>query len=257
MNFAANSAEPAARNNTPTSGFDYSALDPALAGDAQAAAGRIKERVKDIELRINDARIATGNDLIAVKAKLEHGQFCKWIAAECGLNLRTAQRHMAMAEMAAKNDIVSLLPAASVYALAAPTTPAAVVNEVLATIAAGTKLPTKIIKDKIATARAADREAETEARKAEIEARKSAEQIAKEKKAKESKAQRAARKAAEEQTEKEKREQEEQRRADRLRPLVQRVAAAIGSNDIAAQVKALGDWSDRDTLKRLLGEAGR
>jgi hypothetical protein len=45
------------------------------------------------------------------------------------------------------------------------------------------------------------------------------------------------------------------RRADRLRPLADRIIAPLGASDVRALVNAMNDYPDRETLWRLLREA--
>jgi hypothetical protein len=57
--------------------FNYGALDAGVATLAREAAKRIGDRTRS-------SFIETGRDLIAVKAKLEHGMFGKWLKAIAG-----------------------------------------------------------------------------------------------------------------------------------------------------------------------------
>jgi hypothetical protein len=45
------------------------------------------------------AVIEVGRELIAIKHRVEHGQFVEWIERECRMSIRTAQRAMQAAEM--------------------------------------------------------------------------------------------------------------------------------------------------------------
>jgi len=230
-----------------TIGFDYSLLDTDVADEARATAERIRRRQ-------STAITMVGHELIRIKAKMEHGTFGKWIAAALDMTPRSAENYMNAARwMEGKNETVSLLPPTLVYALASPSAPEAVVNEVLANVEAGTKLATKDVKEKIATAIEAER-------KAAIEVKKTSEQRAKEKKASESRQQREARRQAEDQREKEKQEREEQARVDRLQPLVWRIVAAIEPRDLAALNRVFADgfgadWQSQQTFKHLFRAA--
>jgi predicted NAD-dependent protein-ADP-ribosyltransferase YbiA (DUF1768 family) len=103
--------------------FDYAAIAPELATEARAVAARIRDR-----LRKNVSEI--GHDLIAIKAKLPHGAFTDWIAAEFSMGARTAENYMQAAQfLADKNANFSVLPPSAIYALAAPSAPAEVVAE--------------------------------------------------------------------------------------------------------------------------------
>ena len=100
--------------------FSYDAMGPA-ATEALAAAERIRAHMVDTKVSI----LEIGNDLKAIKGKLEHGLFGKWIAAEFSMSDRTAQRYMAVAErFEGKQDLLKVLPVRVIYALSASSTPA-------------------------------------------------------------------------------------------------------------------------------------
>jgi hypothetical protein len=121
----------------PIATFDYGALDMQIADSLRKQAQRIRERVKTTTCTI----IEIGRDILAVKQHLDHGQFSKWVEAECGFNIRTAQRYMGAAEFAAdKYDIVSFLEPAIIYRLAAKSIPPAIITEVVARVQAGERL---------------------------------------------------------------------------------------------------------------------
>lgn len=150
----------------PSDAFDYSQMDATAAHEAKAAVERYRERQKAYVLD-------TGRDLLAVKARLEHGLFLKWVQAEMGMNARTAQRAMNAAEaLGDKSDTVSYLPATVLYELAAPSTPEPVREAVLRRIEAGEAVRADVILGEVQKAReearervAADRE---EARRAKL-----------------------------------------------------------------------------------------
>ncbi len=132
--------------------FSYAAISPAVEAAARAAAERIKRR-------LISSIIETGRDLLAVKLEMSHGMFGAWIEAEFGMNVRTAQRYMGAARLAAgKGDIVSRLPAATIYALSAPSAPATVVSEVLAAAEGGLIWSSRDVKARLASFVAAARE---------------------------------------------------------------------------------------------------
>ena len=97
-------------------GFNYAALSSEPAKAVQKAADRIKDRT-------TMGLIKTGQDLLAVKKLLNHGQFGAWLRAEFRMAERTAQRYMAAARLAAKCDLVADLSPTALHALSAPTTP--------------------------------------------------------------------------------------------------------------------------------------
>jgi hypothetical protein len=134
--------------------FDYASLDPALAADARAAIARIRARIRS-------ARYEIGHDLIAIKSRMDHGTFGNWVAAELGITLRTAENYMNAAKFVeGKSEKISILPPSAIYALAAPSAPAAIVQEVLAAVDAGTVIPVNEIRQKLNTASDARRKLE-------------------------------------------------------------------------------------------------
>jgi hypothetical protein len=119
-------------------GFNYAPLAPDKAKVAQEAAVRIKQQM-------NGSMIKIGHDLRKIKKILPRGLFGKWIRGEFGMTMRTAQRCMRAARLAAESDTVSQLPPTALYALSAPTTPNAVREKVLKGLDKGTKFGTKEI----------------------------------------------------------------------------------------------------------------
>jgi Protein of unknown function (DUF3102) len=107
----------------------------APAGDDLAEiANRIRARIRRTTTDIID----TGNDLLLVKARLEHGEFLKWIETEFGMTDRTARNYMQAAEWAAdKTETVSVLQPSILYKLASPSTPEKIRAEALADLGAG------------------------------------------------------------------------------------------------------------------------
>src|ERR1051326_261900 len=103
-------------------GFDYSPLEAGVAEKARSAAARIREKVK----RSVENIIDVGNDLLAAKQVLPHGQFGLWLDAEFGWAERTARNFMVVAErFGAKSAIIADLPIdpTAAYLLAAPSVP--------------------------------------------------------------------------------------------------------------------------------------
>jgi hypothetical protein len=117
----------------PNGTFDYSALGN-HADVARDAAAKIREIFRGSVVEI-------GRELIAVKERIDHGDFLAWVSAECGLHIRIAQRAMKAAQFvidhAAENDNLSLLPTDTLLALAVA--PKVVVTHALSDMAAGTR----------------------------------------------------------------------------------------------------------------------
>jgi hypothetical protein len=131
-------------------GFDYAQLSRAVAQQARETARLIRERSRFVIKAIID----TGRDLIAIKDGLEHGQFSAWLAAECGMNLRSAQNWMnAARHFEGKSETVSYLPARAIYQLAAKSTPEPIRNELIGRLEAGERLTAHEIDARIYHAR--------------------------------------------------------------------------------------------------------
>lgn len=137
-------------------GYDYSGLSPEVAAEARAVA----ERVRAAHQRTVVAILEMGRDLLAVKARLGHGRFGQWLDAEFGGVARTAQNYMRAAQtFADKSEIVSHLPPATVYALAAPSTPGEVRSAIVARLRAGERIHPDAITEAVRRARQKLREA--------------------------------------------------------------------------------------------------
>jgi hypothetical protein len=129
-------------------GFDYSSLTKDIADHARAAAHRIRRQ----EQKATEAIFEIGRDLLAIKQMLEHGQFIRWVEAECMSAVRTAQNYMRAAQaFDGKYETVSHLAPTTVYALASA--PAEARDEIVLKLEAGER-PSEIqIKDRIWSAR--------------------------------------------------------------------------------------------------------
>lgn len=133
-------------------GFDYEQLDDAAANEAKAVVERYRERQKAYV-------IDTGRDLLAIKARLEHGLFLDWVQAELGMTPRSAQRAMNAANvLGTKSDTVSYLPPTVIYELAAPSTPPLILAAVLHRIEAGEPIPAEKVLHEIREGREQDRQ---------------------------------------------------------------------------------------------------
>jgi hypothetical protein len=118
-----------------------------LAAIADRIRDRLRRQVKDI--------VAIGADLIVVKAMLGHGTFGDWLKREFRLSVRSAQLYMTAAKWAEdKSEIISHLPLEALRLLSAPTTPAAIQEEVVEAIRAGTDVDFKHVGERIRDQRA-------------------------------------------------------------------------------------------------------
>lgn len=128
-------------------GFDYSGYSSEIAADAELAAERIRER-------ISVSIIESGRDLLDIKAKLDHGKFGDWLNFHFTMSERTAQNMMnAASAFADTPKVVDVLPAATVYRLAAKGTPANARQFVIDTILAGNTLDPKDVDERIVAAK--------------------------------------------------------------------------------------------------------
>lgn len=117
-------------------GFDYSGLSSAVVKEAEAAATRIRDRLRE-------SILTTGAELLDIKEKLGHGKFGKWLNFHFGWRERTAQNYMnAATAFASSPKIIDMLPASTIYKLAARSTPDELRREVTEDIAKGLR-PTK------------------------------------------------------------------------------------------------------------------
>ncbi len=101
-------------------GFDYSPLEAQVAERLRASAETIRQQVRNTL----ECAIKIGQELLAVKEALAHGQFLPWLKAEFGWSERTAQNFMSVAERF-KSAIIADLPIqpTAAYLLAAPAVP--------------------------------------------------------------------------------------------------------------------------------------
>ena len=69
--------------------FDYGSLSPEIAEDLRLDAGRIREARDGTEAIHVIAYL-----LAWAKQVLAHGQFIRWVRAECGFSIRTAENYI-------------------------------------------------------------------------------------------------------------------------------------------------------------------
>ena len=108
--------------------WDYTQL-----GDAAETVIEHTIEIKRNERRANEAVVEAGRHLIAVKASLDHGQWGDWLNTEFNMSDRTAQILMNIADrFEGKSEIISDLSVTVLGLLAAPSTPDAAVDAVIA-----------------------------------------------------------------------------------------------------------------------------
>lgn len=130
--------------------FSYAALDDGSAEMLRKTAAGIRRFVCDTGRSL----LVIGDKLNLAKDLLGHGQFGPWLRAEFGWSERTAQRLMAATDaFGIKNDTVSALGPTAIYALSAPSTPAAVREAIVARVEAGEKPALAEIKAEVKAAR--------------------------------------------------------------------------------------------------------
>jgi hypothetical protein len=133
-------------------GFNYDLLETKVAEQVRSAAERIRGKVK----RTIEDIIEVGNDLLAVKEALGHGQFGPWLQAEFGWTERTARNFMSVAErFGPKTEIISDLAIAptAAYLLAAPSAPDEARQAAIERAEAGEQITTAVAKGIVAEAK--------------------------------------------------------------------------------------------------------
>jgi hypothetical protein len=201
--------------------FDYSTM-PANKSEL------VRERTERIRASIKRGirtAVEIGQELIAVKEVLDHGQFGRWLRAEFSWTDRTARNHMRVAEVfGTKSEIISDLPPATIYRLAASSTPENIVNDVVAQLERGDQVDVDRIEARIQAARQDRKFAQKAAKRS---------QVWRVKQAKRRAAEEAARNA---------REQKRQLERDAMASAVANWIAEFG-----ASAAALAELFDRDT----------
>ena len=123
---------------------------PILVDELDRVAKRVRMQLKNMSAHI----IEIGRELSAVKQRLDHGQFLRWVMEECELAPRHAQLMMRAAQWAeGRDEIVSHLEPTTLYLLAAPSTPKTARQEVLALLEEGQRPAPQVVKDMIRAAK--------------------------------------------------------------------------------------------------------
>lgn len=128
----------------------YSSLSADQAANLRAATSRITAAT-DV---IGKNMLVIGHELNTVSSEMP-GHFEEWLRLEFSMSRASAYHYMNVAaEFADVPTILDLLPATTVYKLAAKTTPAEVRDEVVREITAGEPVSAKDVKGRIADAKA-------------------------------------------------------------------------------------------------------
>lgn len=113
--------------------FTYDLLTEDQAVSAKADAAWVRERYASLEASTLEATVEIGQRLVAARESIGHGHFLQWVESEFDFGRRVAQNMMQVADRFGSNtQRVAHLPQRSVYLLAAPSTPEAIREEVLA-----------------------------------------------------------------------------------------------------------------------------
>jgi hypothetical protein len=133
-------------------GFNYELLEPRAAEKVRASANCIREKVK----KTLEDIIEVGNDLLAVKEALPHGQFLPWLKAEFSWGERMGKNFISVAEwVGPKTEIIADLtiqPTAA-YLLAAPSVPDEAREKAIERAEAGEQITTVVAKAILAATR--------------------------------------------------------------------------------------------------------
>ena len=131
-------------------GFNYDLLETKVADKVRTAADRIRERIKKT---VEDI-IEVGNDLLAVKEALPHGQFLPWLRAEFGWSERSAQNFMRVADKFKSAKIADLpIQPSAAYFLAAPSIPVEAREKAVEKAEAGEEITFAAAREIVAEAR--------------------------------------------------------------------------------------------------------
>jgi hypothetical protein len=148
--------------------FDYGCLAHTEAATLRQDALRLRGLVTKTTANM----IEVGQDLVAIKDRLNHGQFTSWVEAEIGISIRTAQGYMRFAMLAeGKSETVALLPPSTARMLASKSTPPEIVQQVIAKAATGNIVPDRVVRDLISERQFELRRAAAAARQIERKAR--------------------------------------------------------------------------------------
>lgn len=116
-------------------------LDAFYVGMSSEEKLEILDRVENLRAKIKNhgkGFVEIGNELIALKRKLKHGEFLFWVKKELGITKRTAQNYMSAAEWAGENaEVLETMPDAVQDLLLSPGTPKSIRDEVVKEIAGG------------------------------------------------------------------------------------------------------------------------
>ncbi len=125
--------------------FDYASLDAATSEFVREQTGEIRTLLKQTAENI----VYTGQKLMAIKSKLQHGQFIDWLQSELGLHRNTANRFMHVAKEFGDLEMSHIVTfdLTALYQLATPSTPQAARDEAIALAKAGETITYALAKE--------------------------------------------------------------------------------------------------------------
>ncbi|UWU90675.1 hypothetical protein [Bradyrhizobium sp. CB1015] len=134
--------------------FDYSAFLPSETAFLQASAKRVRALIR----RTTHQLIEIGDTLAEIKSRMPHGQFTAFCNAELGLELRSVENYMSLAEFAKTYPpaLVARLPARAGYKLAEKSAPADTVAEIMSEVSNGKLFTASEVKNRLETAKHAE-----------------------------------------------------------------------------------------------------
>jgi Protein of unknown function (DUF3102) len=204
--------------------------------NVSALVKRTIEKIRHHQHRTVAEIIDIGTDLIRVKDALNHGQFSKWLKA-VGWSERTARNYMGAAKVfEGKTATVADLPPATIYRLAAPSTPAEVRDEIVARLESSEKVSITKINDVIDDARARERKRRAEAKLTNRQRRARA------------------RSAAQRKREREEWEAKKRVTLERAETVARELIAEYGAATIRTILDAAEDWDVREALREAVRE---
>lgn len=118
--------------------FDYASLDI----DTRAFLVERAERIRHYGKRAAESIVKIGEELVAAKARLAHGQWLPWLDAEFGWSVDTAGRFMSVHGLAGQIPQIAeyTIDISALYLLAAPSTPQPVIEEAVERAASGQRV---------------------------------------------------------------------------------------------------------------------
>jgi hypothetical protein len=206
------------------------------------------DRIRSLGRKQNEAIVEIGRELIAAKKRWPR-QFTAWLEVELRMNPRTALNYMHLADWGAdKSEIVSVLSPASLYKLAAPSTPAVASDEVVSRIRSGEIVGVKKVLDIVSAAKDARAKAQREEELAQSRAKATPKQL----KAAEQQERRREKKVQQEKAEREHKKQDRSRRCEQAAALL-RERLGEDLDQFMDLVAMEGDWPlvDDELLKHL------